>query len=471
MPALHICWAAAAWGWCCLGSRAHAALHRREGSSSPASGSGSAPQATGVRALARQQQQQQQQQAASQRGSARVLAPPLSKRRVGRFSAAAATSLLRRQLSILKRDLQSGAMPITYILLQVSLATTSCTVVLVCTLCLLLLSWDTPCGDCMLTSMAAKIGMRSVGCFVVDPMQVAYAGVHVHIPGKFKEFISTECWAISLIAVCFTMARCWAAWRHIRAYALRLLHCLVQLRMLWSAVRAQAASEGQGRHKGESQATASQVSQRSGQSQVTESRHQQKDNTQQSGPSQSHHHQQMAGDEASSVQVLLQRCRAWAWVPVAWVLRGSLHLATTAGLGALHYVRVLAAAGSAVWQCGCRTTAITAAAPESWAQTVHRCLISMGSNIHRSVTSSNVSQDQEISSSGGSTGSREPALTSCVSGPPGGGKQKGQKQGQGGSLHKRPSKSDQDSQQQVQAVPQQQDRRTGAQQGPSRGQE
>jgi hypothetical protein len=124
---LAICWAAAAWGLRCLGSRAHAALQRLRGPSSPAAGTGSAAQATGVRALAQQQHQQQQQQAGPQRGSTMVLARwawHLSERQVGRLSAGAAGSLLGRQLSILKRDVMSGESPLTYILLQVSLATT-----------------------------------------------------------------------------------------------------------------------------------------------------------------------------------------------------------------------------------------------------------------------------------------------------------------------------------------------------------
>jgi hypothetical protein len=333
----------------------------------------------------------------------------------------------------------------------------------------------------------AALREHRAGCFVLhtlpDNLQAACTAFHVHVPGKYPEFLPTACRVTSLIAVCFTVARCWTACGHIHAYALHSLRCFIQsqreqtrLHMMWSAVKAEAAPDGQGRHEQGPQETAPQGSQGSGQSPaaMTEPQ-QQQDNSQQPGQHtrlQGHQHQQTAGGGTSGVPLLLQRCGALMWAPVAWVLKGSLQVAVIAGLGVLHVVlgvlyvlMVLTAAGSAVWRCCSGCAAVIAAACTPVPYSAHRCLSGMGSRLRRSVGSSSASQDQGISSSGHSTGSKDPVLTSRVSG--GGGKQGGRKQAKRGSLSKRPSKSDQDGQQQQTQTPQQQDwGSAGSQQGP-----
>jgi hypothetical protein len=125
---LAITWALAAWGVCCLGSRAHAALTRLEDPAAQHQALGMMLIRLQVPKLPTSSRRPVHQQPAGQQacdGSTRVLALwawHSSERQVASLTAGAATSLLGRQLSILKRDLWIGGSPLAYLVLQVSLS-------------------------------------------------------------------------------------------------------------------------------------------------------------------------------------------------------------------------------------------------------------------------------------------------------------------------------------------------------------
>jgi hypothetical protein len=129
-------WAAAAWGLCCLGRRAHEALQKEKSSDSPGSDAGNTLQARQPATASRHRHHHQQQQPAGApaqqqalqtqqagdgggRGLARW-ASQLDETQVTRLGAGAGITAIGKQLWILQQDLTSGVDSVTYILLQVS---------------------------------------------------------------------------------------------------------------------------------------------------------------------------------------------------------------------------------------------------------------------------------------------------------------------------------------------------------------